>query len=214
MTVDVYATRRDLYKYGLPRGTLSLQGQELASVSSSTDVLELDEHGFETNDEVLVRAAEGGTLAAPLVAATPYYAIRITAATFKLAAATAGPPIDLTTNGVSMFVSTALPYDETLELYSRFVDGVIPHLVPLSSPYPIIVVATVAKLSGKELQRLAGVSSIAMAEAEKEARDQLVAWGKGQPIRDTKATASSNLTIVGKKTSASDLRGWGSDRLP
>lgn len=209
-TANVYAERRDLYKYGLPRGTLGANARELGAVTASTDVLELGEHGFENDDEVLFRAIEGGTLAAPLVAGTTYFAIRLNDATFKVAATAGGAPINLTTDGSTMMVAAPLPFDEVLEFYSRFVDGAVPHLVPFTAPVPIIVRATVAKLSAKELQRLSGQTSVSMAAAEAEARTLLESWGKGQPVRDARATEPANLAITATDTRDS---GWGSGEV-
>jgi len=214
--VTTYATRRDVFRYGLPRGTLAGEGRLVESSSASTNVLTLESHGFETDDEVLVRAIEGGTLSVPLVAGTAYYVIRLTDSTFSLAAAAGGAAIDLTTTGVSMWVTIALPFAEILALYSRWVDDVVPHLVPFTVPYPVQVVAAVATLAGKRLQQIAGVSSISMAELEVGEKAQLERWGKGIPMRDTTATASSNLTITATLGASADARGWapnGSDTL-
>src|SRR5690242_15137565 len=152
-----YASRRDVYDYGLPRGTLGMPARLVESSLAATDVLELDGHGFETDDPVILRAAEGGTLSAPLVAGTTYYAINLSDSTFQLAAAAGGAAIDLTTDGVSMLVATPLPFDKVLEFYSRFVDSFLPaHAVPLVAPYPDVVVATVAELAAKKLLHLCG----------------------------------------------------------
>lgn len=192
-----------------------MRGRELASVKAATDLLELNEHGFDTDDQVLVRAADGGTLAAPLVAGTTYFVIRVSDATFKLAATQGGGAIDLTTDGAAMIVASPLPFDEVLEEYSRVIDGMIPHIVPLKTPYPITVVAATAKLAAKELQRIAGISSESTKDAVAEVKAQLELWAKGQPIRDARVTTgSSNLAIVAPTTSASDPRGWGSGTIP
>ncbi|OFX05632.1 MAG: hypothetical protein A3E78_14510 [Alphaproteobacteria bacterium RIFCSPHIGHO2_12_FULL_63_12] len=207
--MTAYATRRDLYRYGLPRGTLSSEGREVSSSVASTNVLTLTDHGFETDDEVLVRALEDGTLSAPLVAGTTYYAIRLTADTFSLATAAAGSAIDLTTNGTTMWISTELPFDDVLEFYSRFVDAFIPaHLVPLESPCPVTVVALVAELAAKKLQLLAGVSSVVMTELELAAKAQLERWAKGLPLRDAAVTTSASKAISSTLSSVADPRGW------
>lgn len=218
MPDPVYATRRDLYRFGLPRGTIGPQARLVAASTAATDELELDEHGFETDDEIVFRATEGGTLSAPLVSGTTYYAIRVSDSKFKVASAPAGVALNLTTDGTSMFVATPLPIDEVLEYFSRFVDGVIPHLVPLEADdagaYPLVVTAIVAELAAKKLQLLAGVTSVAIAEAELAAKAQLERWAKGQPIRDTRATAYAQLAIVDTDSTAADPRGWGSGSLP
>lgn len=210
-----YATRRDLYRYGLPRGALASGARLVASVSATSDTFELDEHGFETDDEIFVRPAEGEDLPSPLVDGTTYYAIRVSGARFKLSATEGGSAIDLTTSGGQFMVGTPLPFDDVLEEFSRFVDPYIPaHLVPLQAPYPVVVIATVARLASRELQRIAGISSESMAEAKADAEKQLQNWAKGVPLRDSRATASANRAVVSTLSSASDPRGWGSGELP
>lgn len=208
MTANVYATRRDVYRYGLPRGTLSMKGRELESVSASSDLLELNEHGFDDGDQVLVRAAEGGTLATPLVQGTPYYVIRVTDATFKLAATEGGDPIDLTVDGASMIVASPLPFDDVLEEMSRVVDGIIPHVVPLTAPYPITVVAATAKLAAQELQRLAGITSASTKDMIADLKERLTLWAKGVPIRDAKVTTGSSNLAIATSAGNSPGRPW------
>ena len=197
-----YATRRDVYTYGLPRGALGNPGRLVASSLAATSTIELIEHGFETDDPVTLRATGGGTLSAPLVEGTIYYVISITDSTFQLAIAPAtGIPITLTTDGVSMMVTMDLPFDQVLEYYSRFVDGFVPHAVPLPTPYPITVIAIVAELAAKKLQILSGLTSGSMNETEMAAQAQLKRWASGVPARDASVQAKpSNLAVVKSTT--------------
>lgn len=214
---DIYCTRGDLYRFGLPRGVLGASGRIVESSVASTDVITLDGHGFETDDQVVFRAVEGGTLSSPLVAGTTYCAVRLSDSTFKVAATAGGAAIDLTTNGVSMLVSIALPIDDVLEFYSRWVDGFMPaHVVPFTpGSVPIMVKAIVAELSAKKLLHLAGHSSEAVNAAELVAKAQLERWSKGVPLRDANATASANKAVVTSiAIVGSDPRGWGSGTLP
>ncbi len=213
--VTAYATARDLYTYGLRRGVLVNAAREVESSVASTNVLTLDGHQFATDDEVTLRAVEGGTLSAPLVEGTVYYAIRLTDSTFSLAATAAGAAIDLTTNGTTMMVKAELPVDDLLEAYSRFVDDFVPHLVPLDSPYPVTVVRVVCELAAAKLLSLAGQSSVSMTEAEVGAKAQLERWAKGLPIRDAAVTASANKAVSSTyATTDADPRGWRSGTLP
>jgi hypothetical protein len=216
--VTAYATASDLYTYALRRGVLSNPGREVESSSASTNVITLDQHLFETNDEVTLRAAEGGTLSAPLVEGTVYYVVRLTDSTFSVAATSGGAAINLTTDGVSMMVKAELPVAALLEAYSRFVDDFIPaHLVPLDSPYPVTIVRIVCELTAAKLLSLAGQSSVSMTEAEVGAKAQLERWSKGVPIRDATVTASANRAIVSTLASTADPRGWapsGSGSIP
>ncbi len=211
--VTAYATRSDLYSLALRKGVLGNDGREIASSIASTDTLTLNAHLFETDDAVTLRAAEDGTLSAPLVAGATYYAIRVTDNAFQLAATVSGAAIDLTTNGADMFVMSALPYDRLLEVYSRFVDDFIPHLVPLTAPYPDTVVLAVCELTAARLMILDGKSSESMAGVELATKAKLERWAKGIPVRDATVTASANLAVC-TTAEASDPRGWGSGTLP
>jgi hypothetical protein len=214
--VTAYATRRDLYRYGLPRGGLTMPGRIVDQASAGSDIITLDGHGFETDDAVLVRAVDGGSVASPLAEGVTYYVIRVTDATFKLAATAGGSAIDLTSAGESMLVAAALAVDEVLEFYSRFVDAFLPsHAVPLLAPYDITVVALVAELAAKKLLMLSGQTSIALDAAEIAAKAQLERWAKGIPLRSVAATqAATNLAVVSTLSSTSNPRGWGSGSLP
>jgi hypothetical protein len=210
-----YATRKDVYRYGLPRGTIGTPARIVASASTSAETLTLDDHGFEDDDEVLFRATDGGTLPSPLVASTVYYVKRVSDSTFQVAATAGGVAINLTTAGESFLVSTELPIDDVLEFYSRFVDAFLPaHAVPLEDPYPIVVTAIVAELAARKLQLLSGQTSESMAQIEVAAKAQLERWAKGIPLRDADATAATNLAVVATVgSSVADPRGWGSDEL-
>lgn len=201
-----YATREDVYTYGLPRGSLGNPGRVCASALASTDTFTLDGHGFSDGKAILLRAEDGGALPSPIVAGTTYYAIRLTDSTFKVSATEGGAAVNLTTDGDLVVVSTALPFDEVLEFYSRFVDGFLPaHLVPLSAPYPVTVTQLVAKLAAKELLRISGQTSDSMTEIEVGAKAQLERWAKGLRIRDARVTTSANLAVA---RSGNGNRGW------
>ena len=214
--MTAYATTRDLYRYGLARGALAMPGRLVESSAAASDLLTLDGHGFVDGDAVLVRAAEGGTLSAPLAEGTTYYVLRQTDSTFKLAAIDGGAAIDLSTSGDQMIVASTLPVDDVLEFYSRFVDAFLPaHAVPLESPYPVTVTALVAELAAKKLMTLAGLASGVIDAAEVAAKAQLERFAKGIPVRDARVTTATNLAISsGLTNDRTDPRGWGSGTLP
>ena len=200
-----YAKRRDLYTYGLPRGSLgSAPSREVASSKASNDVLELDDHGLEDGDKMFLRAISGGTLSSPIVEGTPIYAIRVSDSRFKVAAsyadAIAGTPINLTTDGSSMVLSVPIDIDAILVRYSRFFDGFMPaHAVPLPGPtYPVEVTAIVAEVSAAKVQFLSGVTSVSMKDAELSAREQCKRYAAGLPLRDAAMSAPTNLSVVGR----------------
>jgi hypothetical protein len=209
--VTAYATRGNVYQYGLPRGALGNPGR-LVVDSSLADTplgtIELQEHGFETGTCITFRATDGGTLSSPLVAGVVYFAIRLTDSTFQVSATSGGSPITLTTGGVSMVVSADLPFDEVLEFYSRFVDGFLPaEVVPLTAPYPITVVAIVSELTAKKIQILSGMTSGSMTEAELGAGAQLKRWAAGLPVRDAAATTQAANVAVTNKVRGEDWIG-------
>ena len=212
-----YCTRAALYAFGAPRGVLNAPARLVATSTASTDVVELDDHGFVTDDPILFRAADGGTLSAPLVAGTTYYAIRLNDSTFKVAATSGGAAINLTTNGVTMIVSIALPFDRVIEFYSRWADSFFPaHAVPFTAgAVPVIVEGLVAQLAAKRLAALAGHTSEAIDAAEVAAMAQLERFAKGLPVRDANATARTNTAAVSSYvTTGVDPRGWPSGSLP
>jgi hypothetical protein len=196
-----------------------MSAREVATSIASTDTLTLDGHGFETNDELVFRAVEGGTLSSPLVAGTTYYAIRLNEGAFKVAATEDGVAINLTTDGALMLVATPLPIDDVLEAYSRWVDGFLPaHAVPLAADdtsAPALVKMLVATLAAKRLMHLAGQASESLNEAELAAKAQLERFAAGLPLRDAAATAPTNKAAVSSLSiTAADPRGWGSGTLP
>lgn len=211
-----YATRKDVYRYGLSRGTIGTPARLCDSASISAETITLDDHGFEDDDEILFRASDGGSLPSPLTSSTVYYAKRVSDSTFQVAATAGGAAVNLTSTGDAFFVSTALPIDDVLEFYSRFVDAFLPaHAVPLESPYPIVVTAIVAELAARKLQLLSGQTSESMAAVEVAAKAQLERWAKGLPLRDANATAATNKAVTATVgSSAADPRGWGSETLP
>jgi hypothetical protein len=209
---DLYCSRRDVNRW-LPSGEITGSSRLAASAIASNDTITLDGHGFETDDEVTVRAVEGGSLPAPLVADTTYYAIRLTNAAFKLAATAGGAAIDITADGDSVLVLRPPPFDDVIEYYSRWADTFIPHLAPLEAPIHPLVKGIVAQLSAKALLNLDGKSSEIVNQAELAAKAQLERFAKGVPLRGATATSSANKAVSSTSVS-SDPRGWGTDTLP
>lgn len=207
----VYCTRGDVNRW-LPSGEITGSSKPVASALASTDTLEVAGHGFETDDQLTLRAVAQGALPVPLVAGTIYYARRLTNSTFQLAATPGGAAIDLTTDGVACVVLRDPPYDDVIAFYSRFVDGLMPsHLVPFPAApnAPQMVKVIVAELSAKKLLNLDGKSSEIMNAAELAAKAQLERYAAGLPLRgDTQATPSANLAVNASQPSVGDPRGW------
>jgi hypothetical protein len=213
MTANLYCSRGDVNRR-LPAGSLDGPSRLVDSALAATDVFVLDGHGLETDDALNVRAAEGGSLPAPLVAGTTYYAIRLTNATFKVAASPGGSPIDLSSDGSSVVVSRAPDYDSVIEYYSRWADTFLPReVVPLTSPIHPLVKGLVVDLSAKRLLNLDGKDSKIIDVSEMSAKAQLERLATGIPLRAPVAGAPANLAVVASITTT-DPRGWGSGTIP
>lgn len=207
-TPSAYCTEGDLYKSGLPRGGLPNPGRLISAINATTNLFTLDGHGFVADDVLVFRAEDGGSMPSPLVAGTSYYAKPVTDSTFQVAAAGGGAAIDLSTAGASVVVTIDLDLDAAIEWASALIEDFVPaHLVPLSAPYPTIVIATTADLAVARL--LAGTAQAQAQIADKIAAAQklLERWAKSYPIRGANAPASANLA-QGSSEAGSDPRGY------
>ncbi len=219
MSADPYTTRASVLRR-LPMGTMPSPSSLVASSVAGTDVVTLDGHGFETGDALQLRAVDGGTLSAPLVDGTTYYAIRLTDSTFKVAATVSGSAIDLTSSGIEMIVSKPLEFDYWIGVYSRWADTSLPgHLVPMgrTAAVPEVVESIVADLVAKRMFNVGGQASESLKDMEIASVAQLARFATGIPVRDSNATASANLAVTSTLASVSDPRGWapsGSGFLP
>lgn len=207
-----YCAESDLYDFGIPRGGIPNPGRLAADppASASTDAIELDGHGFVLDGLVSFRAEAGGTLPSPLVAGTTYYAKPVNDAYFQVSATAGGAAIDLTTAGSGVVVLTPLPISEAIEFASALIDDMIPsHAVPLTVPYPPIIVMTCAELAAAKLAARSGSASVSLAGTADAARKRLERWATGVPVRGTGASAQTPTNLAQSATApALDTRGW------
>lgn len=220
MPANLYCSRADVNRQ-LPIGLPISPSGIVASCLASTDALTLDGHGLDTGSEVSVRAGEGGTLSSPLAEGTTYYAIRVSNSVFKLATssanASAGTAINITTNGVSMIVVREPRYDEQIEKYSRWVDGMMPgHVVPfgVTEDVPAFVREIVAGCVAARLLEDGGQSSELVKERELAGKAMLERYATGLTLRGVTTTASSNRAVRASASTTTtprtaDPRGWG-----
>ncbi len=219
MAADPYTTRASVTKR-LPLGGIPSASGLVGSCLAGTDVITYDGHGFETNDPVQVRAVEGGTLSAPLVAGTVYYAIRLSGSTFNLATTVGGSAINITSDGSSMLVEREPDFDYWIGYYSRWADTSLPaHAVPMGrdADVPSIVEGIVADLVAKRMFNVGGQASETLKDMEIASSAQLARFATGMPVRDANATAPANLAVTSTLGSSADPRGWapsGSGTLP
>jgi hypothetical protein len=208
-----FCSEADIHDYGgLPRGALANPGRLVASVDAGTEILTLDQHGFGSDTELLFRAESGGSLPAPLVEGTSYYALPVGDSTFKVAATESGSPINLTTAGESIIVVARLDKGKAIRAASAFVADHVPgHALPFTDiPFAIRVVT--AQVAAALLLCSAGQSSAALGEVYKQAIEQVHEWAKGRPIRGTVAALPGNLAVSSKSLPRAEKpRNWGPD---
>jgi len=217
MASNLYCSRANVNQW-VPAGAITFEARMVASSLASNDTFTLDGHGFETDDEVQVRA-DDGTLPTGISAGTTYYVIRVSHTQFKLSATAGGSAINLTGDGTSVFVArTEPPYDEVIEFYSRWADRCLPsEAVPLDTPLGseyALVRGLVAQLSGYRLANLDGKASETLRQAEIDARAQLKEFAAGLPIRGGTASRTNLAVKVAYDSTDTSVRGWGSDSLP
>jgi len=212
--VVAYATRRQLYQLALPKGVASEPAREVTAVDTSADWLESDGHGLATDTPVeFVAFNDAAVLPTPLAASTIYYAVEVAGSDsrFQVALTAGGAAIDLTGAGSGTFgVRTPLneEIDAELEYQSRRIDDRLPaHIVPLTSPYPEVVVVAVCRLTARSMLRRRGLTVQTIEDEATVAFADVMTWAKGVPLRDSRATGSANLAQVWGEAP----RGWALD---
>lgn len=205
-----YCVRADLYSFGLPRGTIPNPGRLVLSVDTTTNAMALGDHEFATGDPLVFRAEMGGSMPAPLVAGTRYYAIALTDGTFQVSATSSGAAIDLTTAGSEVLVSSPLPVEESIEWGAEVItQALVNHAVPMTAPYPPIVVMTNAELAAAKLGLFSGGTAKSLTDMMAAATARLEKWSKGVSVRgeNTAPTERTNLA-VSASVPYHDSRGW------
>ncbi len=200
----------------LPVGSITSPASSVASSVAASNAITLDGHGLETNDQVTVRAIEGGTLSAPLDATVTYFVRRLTNASFELALTSGGAAIDLTSNGIEMIATREPNYDRTIEFYSRWIDAFFPaHVVPFGVTEPVhpTVSGICARLVAKAMMNVDGKDSAVLDATELACKAMLERFMKGLDLRGAAAPGNTNLAVT-LTSGASDARGWPSGSLP
>jgi len=203
-----YCVRSDLHSFGLPRGTIPNQGRLVLSVDVATNAMALGDHEFSTGDPLVFRAEMGGSMPAPLVAGTRYYAIALTDGTFQVSAAQSGAAIDLTSAGSELLVASPLPIDESIAWGAAIIDqALVAHAVPLVAPFPPIVVMTNAELAAAKLGLFSGGTSKSLTDLMASATARLQTWAAGIPVRGENAQGGhTNLATSAKTFASADSR--------
>jgi hypothetical protein len=207
--VTDYCDPSDVYAHGFPRGSVPNPGRLVEDVSASADTLTLDQHGFALNDPVSFRVEAGGSLPAPLVAGTEYFAIPEGDDVFSVASVADGAAVNLTTGGSNFIAIAPLPMGAAIAWSSRMIEDMLPaHVVPLDADaIPEIVRMTCAELTAGKLAARAGSQSKSLTEIVDAAGKRLARWGKGVPIRGAVVPPSASLA-ASATLPFRDRRGW------
>jgi hypothetical protein len=205
-----YCARGDVYAFGVPRGAIPNEGHLALSADPTANTIALGDHSFVTDDPVRFRAEMGGALPAPLVAGVTYYAIATTDDTFQVSATVGGAAIDLTTAGSEILVIAPLPIDQAIAYGARVIDqALVAHGVPLTAPYPELVVMTNAELAAGKLGHFSGGTSKSLADMIVAAQARLDAWAKGVQLRGENTAPEERTNLATSLTAAVvDSRGW------
>lgn len=198
-----YATVEDVYLQGLPRGSAGQGARWIASVDTSTNRLEVGNHGFGANTPVQFQTKGDAVLPAPLVPHVVYF-VRLVAGSdsfFEVSLTEDGAAIDLTTEGsgaFAVYTSVTRSIEALLETYSRWFDGkLVGHHVPLTPPYPAVATHVVAVRTAAHVARILGLGKDGerLYEAEALLLSDIPALARGVPLRDANATASANSAV-------------------
>lgn len=213
--MSAYCAAADAYRF-VPPGILKNPGRLVWAVSTSTETMTLDGHGFALNQPLLFRAESGGSLPSPLAAGTTYYAIPLTESTFQVAASSGGAAINLTTAGSNVIAIAPFQWDEWIIECSAMVEQTLPaHVVPIESTVPEPVrLYTACLLAMRALAHVGAQTQAVQVQLDFWGK-QADKWARGVPLRGANVPASANLAVT-RSASQVDPRGWDSPggRLP
>lgn len=204
-----YCSSDDLHLFGIPRGSVPNPARAVSSVSVTDNTLTLDAHDLTTDMAITFRAGAGGSLPAPLVAGTTYYAAPLDDSRFQVRATAGGAAIDLTTAGSIVMLLVPLDKASAIDWASRLIDESLPaHVVPLD-PIPERVRMVCAELAAWKLASMRGAKGQSLTEMIKGADDALRRWAKGVPVRGApENTTRTNVAVSSASRATIDRRGW------
>ncbi len=180
----------------------------MSTVVAATDILSLDEHCLETDDEVTFRT-ENGTPPSPLVEGTTYYAIPLTDGTFKVSLTAGGSAVNLTTAGSNVLLCQETPFADFIETASSMVEERLTgHAVPITGTVPVSVEQCTAVFACELALEWCGQPTVGIQSKKSFAIEQLNKWARGVSIRGTNSPPKANLASV-VLSSSNDPRGWG-----
>lgn len=199
----------DVYAMGIPPGGLPNPGRLVSSVNTADNILTVDGHGLEDDDEVTFRAEAGGSLPGGLSDGTTYYVISLTDATFKVAASAGGSAVNITSVGSNVIMVAPIPFESAISWATNYIEQIIPaNSVPVDeTAIPECLRALCADLAASRLKARAGVAFTDIATIVNSHQKIVDRWLRSVPVRGTNAPAAANLARSGSAT-YSDPRGW------
>ncbi len=205
-----YCTPDDLHAFGIPRGSVPNPGRAVASVDTTDNAFTLDAHDLSTDLAVTFRAGPGGTLPAPIVAGTTYYAEPVDDSRFRVRASVGGAAVDLTTAGSIVLLIVPLNKADAISWASRRLDEMLPaHVVPLEvGAIPEVVAHVCAELAAWKLSNMRGSTAKSLTDMYTAADQLIKRWAKGVPVRGTPAASKRANLAVSATLPYADARGW------
>lgn len=179
-------------------GSVPNAGRLCASALNAGDVLELDCHGFAADTPVRFRVEEGGTMPAPLVAGTTYYAVPVDESRFSVAATEGGAVVPLTADGDLVVVMRDRPVAAAIAMASDYVAPALRgNVEPTSlSDVPHQVRSMVALYAARILRVWSQREHADLAPLIDAAEKRLDKFMRGVPTGGPDATAPSNLAVA------------------
>jgi hypothetical protein len=196
--VTDYCTPADLVTFGVPRGSIPNPGRVVASVNVTDNTITLDGHDLSDDLPIAFRAGPTGSLPAPLVAGTVYYAEPLDDTRFRVRASVGGAAIDLTTAGSIVLLLVPLDKGSAISFASRLLDNMMPaHVVPLDADaIPDVVRYTCAELAAWKLASMRGSASKSLTDMYTAADAVVKRWAKGVPVRgEPRADKRTNIAV-------------------
>lgn len=210
MTQHAYCTKHDALDW-VSGGAIRSEARLVAAVDTSTNTFTLDSHALKTGRQLLFRLEADGEMPAPLVEATPYYAIEVTDSTFQVTATADGAAIDLTTEGSNVSMIRSVPWQEYIwDAAAEIDDDLIANAPVADGPVPQIVRMHAAALVIERALIFSGGTTEDIAERLQRVHDRFERWRAGKPLR-VDAPAATLKAVRTPRTSGSarsDLRGW------
>lgn len=179
-------------------GSVPNGGRLCASALASSDVFELDCHGFELNATVRFRAEDGGSLPGNISAGTTYYAIPLDESRFQVSASSGGGAVNMSSDGELVVVMRDRPVNSAILMASAHVAPALRgNAEPTSlAEVPYQVRSLVALYAARILRVWSERDHADLAPLVLDAEKRLDKFMRGVPTGGLDATAPSNLAVA------------------